>query len=80
MNFRRLAGSGKGGGWLFAAPNRQMVRAQIAAQVGDKFEIAERRNGEDAARILRDSYATTGLVRMAAIAQPSGSSPVDYAR
>ncbi len=36
------------GRWLFATPSGQMVRVEIDAQVGGRFLIIERRDGQDA--------------------------------
>jgi two-component system cell cycle response regulator DivK len=35
------------GGWLFATPEGEMVRAEIEPHVGGRFEIVERRDGEE---------------------------------
>jgi uncharacterized protein YndB with AHSA1/START domain len=33
--------------WLFATPNGEMIRVAIDARIGGRFEIVERRGGED---------------------------------
>src|SRR6187401_1888631 len=35
--------------WLFATPTGEMIRAEVDARVGGRFEFTERRNGEDVA-------------------------------
>ncbi len=41
----------RAGQWLFAAPNGQMVRVEIDARVGGKFNFTDRRDGEDVAHV-----------------------------
>lgn len=41
----------KAGKWLFATPAGQMVRVEIDARVGGKFNFTDRRDGEDVAHV-----------------------------
>ncbi|MEA3061718.1 MAG: two-component system, cell cycle response regulator DivK [Sphingomonadales bacterium] len=45
--------SATAGGWLFATPDGESVRVEIDARVGGRYEIVERRDGEEVLHIGR---------------------------